>query len=508
MRVIVIEDEIRIREGISKLLGKMGEKFDVVAEAEDGKAGLALCLEHKPDIIITDIRMPDMDGLEMLTVLKEQGVDFNAIVISAFSEFEYAKKAISLGVTEYLLKPISVMEFRAALENVENKIIEKRQKKPEQVGTLSQLLGEALDRDITVDPATEKYLRENYHIDPNQELFLVCVYLGNDYDSSRESNRKKLERTFTFYKDISYIVLESRYYGSLITVIYNYQNAHDIELWIQHQILRQDDLDVVYGCVRSNGFSNIRAAVSVLYQYMDWNISFEKKILISYPKITQVHTEICTYPVEAESRCKVALCANDFDRFKKSVRQVQESFFDGKLYDPREIKDGYVRFIWKMIEIAKDVSFIEFHDINYQELLSKVMNAKSRQELQAICDEVFDNLIEKKTSDVAVSDLTVLRTQSIINEFYNTGITLDEIAAKLNITPEYLGTKFHKETGVSFKNYMKTVRINKAKELLVGTSLKLYEISERVGYSDPKYFSRVFKETTGLLPADYRKTNK
>ena len=244
MRVIVIEDEIRIREGISKLLGKMGEKFDVVAEAEDGKAGLALCLEHKPDIIITDIRMPDMDGLEMLAVLKEQGVDFNAIVISAFSEFEYAKKAISLGVTEYLLKPISVMEFRAALENVENKIIEKRQKKPEQVGTLSQLLGEALDRDITVDPATEKYLRENYHIDPNQELFLVCVYLGNDYDSSRESNRKKLERTFTFYKDISYIVLESRYYGSLITVIYNYQNAHDIELWIQHQILRQDDLDV------------------------------------------------------------------------------------------------------------------------------------------------------------------------------------------------------------------------------------------------------------------------
>lgn len=85
---------------------------------------------------------------------------------------------------------------------------------------------------------------------------------------------------------------------------------------------------------------------------------------------------------------------------------------------------------------------------------------------------------------------------------------MDEIAAKLNITPEYLGTKFHKETGVSFKNYMKTVRINKAKELLVGTSLKLYEISEQVGYSDPKYFSRVFKETTGLLPADYRKTNK
>lgn len=104
--------------------------------------------------------------------------------------------------------------------------------------------------------------------------------------------------------------------------------------------------------------------------------------------------------------------------------------------------------------------------------------------------------------------LTVKRAKSMIHEFYQTGITLDEIASKLHITPEYLGTQFHREVGVNFSTYLRNYRIGKAKELLCGTTLKLYEIAERVGYADPKYFSKVFREATGVLPAEYRKTYK
>lgn len=96
----------------------------------------------------------------------------------------------------------------------------------------------------------------------------------------------------------------------------------------------------------------------------------------------------------------------------------------------------------------------------------------------------------------------------MIQEFYQNGVTLEEIAAKLGITPEYLGTRFHQEVGMTFSAYIKDFRMKKAKELLIGTNLKLYEIAEKTGYSDPKYFSRVFKETTGMLPAEYRKIHK
>ena len=104
--------------------------------------------------------------------------------------------------------------------------------------------------------------------------------------------------------------------------------------------------------------------------------------------------------------------------------------------------------------------------------------------------------------------LVIRRTKSLIHEFYARGITLDEIAEKLNVTPEYLGSQFHKEVGVTFSTYMKEYRIQKAKKLLIGTNLKLYEVAEQVGYATPKYFSKIFKEVTGQFPAEYRKLNK
>ena len=114
----------------------------------------------------------------------------------------------------------------------------------------------------------------------------------------------------------------------------------------------------------------------------------------------------------------------------------------------------------------------------------------------------------KDVSSVSCISLLVKRSQCIIHEFYNKGITLDEIALKLGVTPEYLSTQFKKEIGESFSDYIRSYRINKAKKLLISTELKLYQISEQVGYNDPKYFSKVFKENTDQLPGEYRKIYK
>ena len=104
-----------------------------------------------------------------------------------------------------------------------------------------------------------------------------------------------------------------------------------------------------------------------------------------------------------------------------------------------------------------------------------------------------------------MSHLTVRKAIGLSREYYKDGITLDEISRRLRVTPEYLGTLFHREVGTSFSAYIRSVRIDKAKELLCGTQLKLYEIAEETGYSDPKYFSKVFREVTGFTPAEYRK---
>jgi two-component system response regulator YesN len=152
------------------------------------------------------------------------------------------------------------------------------------------------------------------------------------------------------------------------------------------------------------------------------------------------------------------------------------------------------------------VGKVQVSQINQQELLSRIMNAKLREELTEASSLVLEKLTS--TQDTDTTHLTVKRMKSMIHEFYQTGIMLDEIPRKLDMTPEYLGTLFHRETGTTFSNYVKNYRISKAKELLVGTNLKLYEVAEKVGYSDPKYFSRVFKEITGQLPVEYRRNVK
>ena len=122
--------------------------------------------------------------------------------------------------------------------------------------------------------------------------------------------------------------------------------------------------------------------------------------------------------------------------------------------------------------------------------------------------EIFDYMSNDQKGEEDQLSLNVKKAENMIFEYYQTGITLEEIAAKLNITPEYLGMQFHKEKGVKFSTYIKEYRITKAKELLIGSQMKISEVAAKVGYYDAKYFSRVFRECTGQLPAEYRKTHK
>ena len=507
MRIVIVEDEVRIREGFFKLLGKLGDEYEIVGEAENGRQGLEICRAQKPDLVITDVQMPEMDGLQMLQAICDEGLDIKAIVLSAYSEFEYARTAMKLGVTEYLLKPLNISDFSTALENIRHQMEEDKRKKPLAVGTLDQVMREIIGGRMSADDEVEKYLRRNYGIIGTQKFIILCDYLGSQYESQAGRAQKELSNSLSFYENISYLILDVEYRKSLIVIVYKYDSATDFERWIQYQLLQKLAGSSAMGFTQCQGLPGISEGINNLYPYMDWNISFEKDVLISYPKITQVQTSLFVYPQNLEAKMKTAICACDFPKEKELMEEFADSFHDGKVYDPREIKECFVRFIWSIIEIAKDIGNKKVAGLQQQRLLDSIMNAKLRSELTDVCNDILDMLRDNET----VSDtetLTVRRAKSMIHEFYHTGITLDEIADRLGITPEYLGTQFHKETGETFSTYIRNYRISKSKELLVGTGMKLKEISERVGYSDPKYFSKVFRDVTGMLPADYRKSLK
>ncbi len=509
MKIVIIEDEIRIREGIINLINKISDQYIIVGEAENGVEGLDLIVREAPDLIITDIKMAEMDGLEMLQCLKDKGIPFKAIVLSAYSEFSYAQQAIKLGVSEYLLKPISVGDLTTSLENITVQLAQEKKNKGVQYESLQKL--ENIFYNIllsggVVDEELDIILEKSYQLHKESDYIIMPIFLGEQYEKYRVKFTKEMKRLIKEKNIGEFRLLDMPHNRMLLLVIFHYQKEPLIKQWFQNQVIKQfqkEHCNTCFGWSSFQGIESMKGRLQLLLKHMDWCITLGDDVIISYPQITQVQTKVLTYPIEIENKMRVAMCAMDLKKLGRVIDQFVEAFMDGNLYSPQEIKESYVRFLWSMINVAKEIGFTLQKEIEQQELLKRIMSAMNSRELKHTLEEVLSLLTNENEEENTLS-LTVQRAKRLVHEFYNQGITLDEIASKLKITPEYLGTQFHKELGINFSAYMKNYRIMKAKELLIGTQLRLYEIAEKVGYSDSKYFSQVFKECTGQLPTEYR----
>lgn len=514
MRIVVIEDEIRIREGICNLIGRMFPNHQVAGSAENGEEGLELILRENPDLIITDVKMPLMDGLKMLSLAYENDkkIKSKAIVLSAHAEFSYAQQAMRWGVSEYLIKPLVVGEFVQAIKSIEKQNIEEEKQNPEILGRLDNIIFGIIFGSIDVDENLCSYLKEKHGFSNNTQFSMVQVYLGNQYSENVNKVRTDIERFLSAKNDLYYCLLKIPKEKMLLGILYGYKDANNTERCFQNGVITQIHGNGVpnnsYGWINANDISEIKSSYYTLLKYMDWNISFGDKIMISYPKILQVRTSICIYPNDIEIRLKAALCSFNRETVFKCIISFNDYFENGQIYNPREIKESYVRFLWSMINVAKEIGALNYDQLEQQKIIERIMGAVNRKELKEVTEEVYNLIGKEETQHDEQLSLNVKRAINMVLEYYQTGINLEEIAAKLNITPEYLGMQFHKETGVKFSSYIKEHRIAKAKELLIGSEMKICEVAEKVGYSDAKYFSRVFRELAGQLPVDYRRANK
>ncbi|HHW01146.1 MAG TPA: response regulator [Clostridiaceae bacterium] len=511
MKIVIVEDEIRIREGIAKLIKKINNRYEVVGEAENGIEGLAIIKKKKPDLVITDIKMSDMDGIEMISQLKQEGISVNVIILSAYSEFAYAQQAIKLGVNEYLLKPISVGELMQSLKNIENRIEWNRTNHPEMLHSLENIFNSIILSDIKPNEELAQYLKSTHDVDIDGNIIAVIAYLGDKYTQYKDRVAKNIHAILKEKKDLRYCLLELPQNSELLIIIYKFSELKITERWFNINVLPQIrhslQCEICFGWISFCGLFKLKDSLNLLREYMDWNIVLGNDIMISYPKITDIQFVPLSYPINIENQVRTALCERDIQRLEKEINLFIGYFQKGQLFSPKEIKESFVRFCWMIINIAKEIDYLHNEYLEQQEFLRKIVSSRTYRELEQSLRLLLDLIIKKSSIDNAAS-LVVQRAKSMIHEFYNQGITLNEIASKLNITPEYLGMLFNKEMGVSFSTYIKEYRINKAKEILIGKDVKLYEVAEKVGYNDPKYFCKVFKEVTNQTPSEYRKMHK
>jgi two-component system response regulator YesN len=262
------------------------------------------------------------------------------------------------------------------------------------------------------------------------------------------------------------------------------------------------------------GLGGIVEGYKNLQSIMSWAVSLGSDTLISHRKVADIQQRDFIYPIHIEKDTIETLCA----RNNINITELADSFFDKfneGIYSPDAIKKSVIRYLLAVLAVVKEVNFGAYKRIDESEIVRAVTNAVTRKEIQDIVYEMLETAMqrghlsgsERQNSEKTFS-LVLQKALRMVEEFYMNGITLTEVALALNITPEHISSLFTKELGINFSTYIKDFRLKKAKELLLGTNLKLYEVAEQTGYSDAKYFSRVFKEEQGVLPAEYRKIHK
>ena len=254
---------------------------------------------------------------------------------------------------------------------------------------------------------------------------------------------------------------------------------------------------------KSEQILDISRILPEMLKEMEWNLWFPDRFLICREEINRLHVVPVKYPLDLEDQAKWAVRRKDWKKLFTCYERLYECMMQ-EPHLPSQIKECLIRFNWSMIRAQKDRK--EESELQIQNILQKIAAACTWEQISLAMREFMSilNCVDRQEEDPSVSDL-IQRAKDFIRKYYNQGITLEETARRLYVSEEYLSMQFKKETGNTFTETVRHYRIDRVKTLLVDTHLRMNQIADLAGYSDPKYMSRVFREEVGMLPSEYRK---
>lgn len=505
MRIVIVEDEIKIREGMAKLIESETE-HTVVEKAADGEEGLKAILRFKPDLVITDIRMSKMDGLEMIRELKQRQISARVVILSGYSEFEYAKKAIQYGVDDYLLKPLSAEDVTELLEKVRVQIEKEELAKDTLEVYLSNLIHCAENEQERIYQILNQICGFPY----KGRYDLLLGYVGtaeNTYkkhveDSVEELRGKypdfKIYYTYVNHLQKAYILIqgekdtqsfekiEGSFYRRLLL---QFQNNAEKAMWTKEEFY---DLTELKGIMSK---LDLRIAHAFQADCKNWiGENADEKY------------DVLDVPNNIINKIKNGICQENSQRLNEGSKELIQYLKSGK-FKAEDVKLFFVKNYFMMLEHLQEINRPVYEHLiksNYQKFYEQAITWS---EMERVYRDIIENITNTNVNREDISNYVIQKAIAYIREHFHEGLTQEEIARKLEITPEYLSTLFKRELGINFSTFLKKFRISHAKRLLKGTDMKIYEIASAVGYSDSKYFQRVFKEQIGISPGEYRAMN-
>lgn len=530
LKVFLAEDEFIIREGIKNNIDWQAYGYEFCGEASDGELAFPLIQKTRPDILITDIKMPFVDGLALSRLVKKELPETEIIILSGYEEFDYAKEAIQIGVARYLLKPINGETLLQEIDSVaeiilgkqkEKEIREKYQKEMEENSLRDQM--DLFQHLVTGDCSMEELLSVAGKLDlkimaPWYSIVLLKIQsMKHDYEEYSGSIVVVDERIVKLAEPEHVLIFDRALEGRAFL----FKADSEEELLAYQKEYLGDVKEVLSGYANLRYFGGIGTPVNRLREipasFEDASHAFAHRYLVAESCILDSSLLMQEGAAEHEDFRISAVNPEQIDRTKMQeflrtgdldeVVYFVDEFF-GKL-DGGAMKSRIFRQYITMDAYFSIVDFLKGLGLQKDEIEAPDQDSSILQDEKSAMDYIV-RIMEKalvlreKKASSRYEDVVSEVIHYIEDNYAQEELSLNLLASHVNFSPNHLSMIFSQQTGQTLIRYLTDYRMNRAKELLRCSSKKSSVISMEVGYKDPHYFSYLFKKTQGMTPTQYR----
>ncbi len=523
--VLIAEDEMLVRLGLKNSIN--WEKFGmhVLADAQDGQSAWEIYEKSKPDILITDIRMPIMDGMELIRKIRENDKTTKILILTCVEQFDLVRQAMSLGVTDYILKlTMTTADIETVLLKVQGELDQSDHKIGETVkGAEKDALTERIFKgfifyNLFGEAEFQNYLKVQ-HVRLRQDNLLVCVMEIDNYDKMK-----------TRFQDNKGDIVKISLLNVLNEILENAKTGiafHDSD---EHYVLLINLGEPTDKPALSPLFISITDTIrNLLSIYFDASVTFgisrpgnqfvslkalyEQAVNALRHKFYQGYGRLYTddTPLLESAFQEKMLALQNQSELAALLSEKENQAYNQRITDFAKTLKTKEQIIEFLIQLLQGIAF-QINSAQYANFSDAVTESIHQIEKQDTLDRCIGSFREFILSVHA----TLVKKQAFSREItealryirnnYAKNITLNQVARQVNLSAGYFSNLFKKEVQENFVGYLNTLRIEQAKNLLQTTSMKAYEVAEKVGFTETTYFCKVFKKTTGMSPNEFRKS--
>ena len=526
-KIMIVDDEILVRVGLKSTIDWNSLGFELVAEAANGEQAYELFLSKEPDVVLTDIRMPKMDGLKLTELVKAKNPKAKIVILTCYDEFGYVREALKLGASNYILKSeIEDEELINLLKNIHNEL-DAEMGKIERYSILQRQIS------LNMNVLKEKLLNDviDSKISAGKEFYGKCESLGLDFDNGKFTLAvlyKDNMEDFIDYTQRDWQLLDS----GLVNIVNEILGDRGYKFLISPRGSNFVILMIINRAAKTETEGVMARIQEAALKYL--NISVTAVLSSSYESIfstadayracerdsqqmfyNERGSLICSgtfIPGEGSIKdfranyAKPLLGLMDEDDMKMVADMLVniEGVFREKHISPVQAKLHYIGLVNDVLEYYSGC-FSENELKDFMTYSNKVLNSVRIADVGRLLSDFTEKVSKAvKSNHMANSRNIIHNAISYIEKNYDKKISLESLAAHINLSKQYLSYIFKRETGENVTVYINRVKVEKAKEMIKKYDYKVKELFDKVGFSDQQYFCKTFKKVTGRTIAEYR----